>query len=90
MARKKRKAAPEPAPATPASTVPKKARCPRCRTEFTYTSVKEHKPFPFCSARCRDVDLGNWLTGKYVVPGEPLPENTESTDLPAEYHDDGT
>ncbi|MFQ3458148.1 MULTISPECIES: DNA gyrase inhibitor YacG [Bradyrhizobium] len=24
---------------------------------------------PFCSARCRDVDLNRWLTGRYVVPG---------------------
>jgi endogenous inhibitor of DNA gyrase (YacG/DUF329 family) len=24
---------------------------------------------PFCSARCADVDLHRWLSGKYVVPG---------------------
>uniref|UniRef100_UPI001915089A DNA gyrase inhibitor YacG n=2 Tax=Pseudomonadota TaxID=1224 RepID=UPI001915089A len=24
---------------------------------------------PFCSPRCRDVDLNRWLTGRYVVPG---------------------
>jgi len=24
---------------------------------------------PFCSPRCRDVDLNRWLTGSYVVPG---------------------
>jgi len=24
---------------------------------------------PFCSSRCRDVDLSRWLTGRYVVPG---------------------
>jgi endogenous inhibitor of DNA gyrase (YacG/DUF329 family) len=29
---------------------------------------------PFCSPRCRDVDLNRWLTGRYVVPG---PENSE-------------
>ena len=29
---------------------------------------------PFCSPRCRDVDLNRWLTGRYVVPG---PENNE-------------
>ncbi len=26
---------------------------------------------PFCSDRCRQVDLGRWLTGVYVVPGSP-------------------
>jgi hypothetical protein len=29
---------------------------------------------PFCSSRCRDVDLNRWLSGRYVVPG---PENSE-------------
>ena len=33
---------------------------------------------PFCSARCADVDLGRWFTGRYAVPAaeeEPsLPE----------------
>jgi endogenous inhibitor of DNA gyrase (YacG/DUF329 family) len=24
---------------------------------------------PFCSSRCRDVDLNRWLTGSYVIPG---------------------
>ena len=24
---------------------------------------------PFCSPRCRDVDLNRWLSGTYVVPG---------------------
>ena len=24
---------------------------------------------PFCSPRCRDVDLNRWFTGSYVVPG---------------------
>jgi hypothetical protein len=23
--------------------------------------------FPFCSERCRDIDLGNWATEKYVI-----------------------
>ena len=25
---------------------------------------------PFCSKRCRDVDLNRWLSGAYVVPGK--------------------
>jgi endogenous inhibitor of DNA gyrase (YacG/DUF329 family) len=24
---------------------------------------------PFCSSRCRDVDLNRWLTGTYLIPG---------------------
>jgi endogenous inhibitor of DNA gyrase (YacG/DUF329 family) len=25
---------------------------------------------PFCSKRCADLDLGRWLTGGYVIPGD--------------------
>ena len=25
---------------------------------------------PFCSKRCADIDLGRWLTGGYVIPGD--------------------
>ena len=28
--------------------------------------------FPFCSERCRIIDLGNWATDKYVIPGAPM------------------
>ena len=30
---------------------------------------------PFCSKRCADVDLGNWLTGAYSVPAEEIDED---------------
>ncbi|WP_343894505.1 DNA gyrase inhibitor YacG [Craurococcus roseus] len=29
---------------------------------------------PFCSERCRQVDLGRWLSGRYAVPGDPEPD----------------
>lgn len=66
------------------AAAPNEWRCPRCGKRYPYRSVKEHKPFPFCSDRCRDVDLGNWLTEKYVVQGpaqksEEMPED-ESDD----------
>jgi endogenous inhibitor of DNA gyrase (YacG/DUF329 family) len=33
---------------------------------------------PFCSSRCRDVDLNRWLTGSYVVPAsDDDPEDAE-------------
>jgi uncharacterized protein len=37
--------------------------CPICRKPATEASR------PFCSERCRDVDLNRWLSGSYVVPG---------------------
>jgi endogenous inhibitor of DNA gyrase (YacG/DUF329 family) len=50
---------------------PKPATCPICGKP----SVAEHRPF--CSARCRQVDLGRWLKGDYVIPGPPLAEEDE-------------
>ena len=41
-----------------------KHRCPICKAE---TDSTVHADFPFCSERCRDRDLGNWASEKYVV-----------------------
>ncbi len=42
-------------------------QCPICRKEVQITD-----PFmPFCSDRCRLIDLGNWASEKYVIPGPP-------------------
>jgi len=32
---------------------------------------------PFCSPRCRDVDLNRWLSGRYIVPGKPEEDEGE-------------
>jgi endogenous inhibitor of DNA gyrase (YacG/DUF329 family) len=32
---------------------------------------------PFCSSRCRDVDLHRWLSGRYIVPGSENDEEDE-------------
>ncbi len=37
---------------------------------------------PFCSERCKLLDLGAWLEGRYRIPGEPVP--SESVDEVAE------
>lgn len=40
---------------------PKRA-CPECGRQSQRAS------FPFCSERCKNVDLNRWLTGSYVIP----------------------
>jgi hypothetical protein len=57
-----------------ASGTRREAVCPRCGVSFAYTSLAEHKPFPFCSPRCREIDLGKWLTGQYLIPGQDVEE----------------
>lgn len=37
-------------------------RCPTCGKPGRYETR------PFCSARCRDVDLNRWLKGHYSIP----------------------
>ncbi len=44
------------------------ARCPICNGEVA--ARQENAAFPFCSARCKTVDLGKWLNEEYRVPGE--------------------
>ena len=44
-------------------------QCPIC-----HKAVKLDDPFmPFCSERCKEIDLGNWATEKYVIsaPADP-------------------
>ena len=43
----------------------KARKCPICGKPATEASK------PFCSERCRDVDLNRWLSDSYVVPGRP-------------------
>lgn len=32
---------------------------------------------PFCSARCRDLDLGRWLDGAYAVPAVEVDDDED-------------
>jgi len=38
-------------------------RCPTCRTLV----MRDTENFPFCSDRCRVIDLGKWASGGYVI-----------------------
>ena len=38
-------------------------RCPICRTLV----LRTQEDFPFCSERCRTIDLGKWASGGYVI-----------------------
>ncbi len=49
-------------------------RCPICGREFE--SDKSNAK-PFCSERCRTIDLGRWLDESYSLPAVPDPEADE-------------
>ncbi len=38
--------------------------CPICKIEVALDAPE----MPFCSERCRTIDLGNWAAEKYVIP----------------------
>lgn len=40
-------------------------RCPICKTKLT-EAMRPHRPF--CSARCKSIDLGKWLSEDYRIP----------------------
>jgi endogenous inhibitor of DNA gyrase (YacG/DUF329 family) len=48
-----------------------KHRCPICGK----ASVREI--YPFCSTRCKDIDLNRWLSGSYAIP---VRDNEEDAD----------
>ena len=47
--------------------------CPTCKREAEW----QDNPYrPFCSERCKLIDLGKWVSEEYRVPGQALPEET--------------
>jgi endogenous inhibitor of DNA gyrase (YacG/DUF329 family) len=50
-----------------------RGRCPICSAPYEVASLDDLPSFPFCSERCRLIDLGRWADGKYVIPGAPAP-----------------
>lgn len=55
----------------------KRLLCPTCQREIQWS---DEFPFrPFCSERCRLIDLGAWLTEKHVIPGTPADGGDDTT-----------
>ena len=47
------------------------AKCPQCKKQIEFNG----NPYkPFCSERCKMIDLGAWVTGQYVVKREDCEE----------------
>jgi endogenous inhibitor of DNA gyrase (YacG/DUF329 family) len=60
-----------------------KGRCPICGTGYEIQKIDELPTFPFCSERCRLVDLGRWIDGSYTIPGPESPARPGETPGPA-------
>jgi endogenous inhibitor of DNA gyrase (YacG/DUF329 family) len=61
-----------------------KVRCPICEQTMQAQSTAEWPHFPFCSKRCRLIDLGRWLREDYRLASE------EDEDIPPDLGDANT
>ena len=56
--------------------------CPRCGAQVAWSPENRYRPF--CSERCKLIDLGDWAMEKFRVPVE------EAKDAPEEEQDEGS
>ena len=50
-------------------------RCPRCNKE-----IEKNPDWPFCSERCKLLDLGNWISETYRIPQQQDDEDESGPD----------
>lgn len=51
--------------------------CPTCAAKVNW--VPENSFRPFCSERCKQIDLGAWAEEKYTIPAVNLPEELDGS-----------
>ena len=54
---------------------PRVVPCPQCGKTVEWTPSSRWRPF--CSERCKLIDLGAWATGAYRIPVAEPPESGE-------------
>jgi len=61
-------------------------RCPICKKPLT----NRNPDFPFCSERCRVIDLGKWASGAYVI-SSPVSDTSDAVEenLPVDSDEEG-
>lgn len=65
--------------------MPPVVKCPTCGRPVVWSEASKHRPF--CSERCRTIDLGAWASDRYVVPGGATEEADETppTEAPSKH-----
>lgn len=56
---------------------PRIVRCPQCGGDSIYAPTNKWRPF--CSERCRQIDLGAWASESFRVPATP-PQDPDELD----------
>jgi endogenous inhibitor of DNA gyrase (YacG/DUF329 family) len=60
------------------SSVPMTVTCPTCGKKVTWS--KQQRWRPFCSERCKMIDLGDWLDETHRIPGNEIPKTGQDPD----------
>lgn len=63
-----------------------KVKCPTCKKESDFS--KQNKFRPFCSERCRLIDLGNWADGSYHIAGPKVLDDSTDQNLNSDHDED--
>ncbi len=50
---------------------PRTVECPTCKKPVEWSERSKYRPF--CSERCKLIDLGEWVSENHRIPGEPAP-----------------
>lgn len=50
--------------------------CPTCGAKVEWTEANKYRPF--CSERCKQIDLGAWAEGKYAIPAVEPPKDLDT------------
>jgi endogenous inhibitor of DNA gyrase (YacG/DUF329 family) len=50
-------------------------KCPHCGKDVPWSAASAWRPF--CSERCKLIDLGAWASESHRIPGEALPPSDE-------------
>lgn len=72
---------------TPASKRPLDVACPQCGRNVIWSEQSVYRPF--CSKRCRLLDLGAWADESHRIAGEPAMDETDLDALLARADRDG-
>ncbi|MEO5763751.1 MAG: DNA gyrase inhibitor YacG [Casimicrobiaceae bacterium] len=59
-------------------TAARSVKCPQCGAVVPWTPASSYRPF--CSERCRTLDLGAWASGAYRVPVPQSDDGDETGD----------
>jgi endogenous inhibitor of DNA gyrase (YacG/DUF329 family) len=66
-------------------STPRTVACPQCGRAVEWTPASRWRPF--CSERCKMIDLGAWASESYRIPAEPADPDDPGGEPPRDRRD---